>query len=211
MKNKNYLIYNLGDAQLRSHVDAVHAQSPKSDKYTKEIVLGIIERTNASGIIATVSRTIMDINRPRNDKNAPAVDEYRKTISKIIRSKNILDENNMLTRNYLHLAIHGMTQSIHYNTDFEIGTCGGKSCSPQVVDWFTTQLQLLSTIGINNRFPGVKAKIDCHRNGDAQNYLGYGNGFNTIQVEISPSWRKNNQEELINFFSDIIRDFERTF
>ena len=84
MKRKRYLLYNIGDNNMCSHLDALHAQNPKSDQYTGKIVRGVIDKINASGIIATISRTIMDLNRPRNKTNAPAIDEYRDTINEIL-------------------------------------------------------------------------------------------------------------------------------
>jgi hypothetical protein len=211
MKNKKYLDYNLGENQLSSHIDAVHAQKPKADKYTGEIVLGVIQQVNASGIIATVSRTEMNINQPRNANNAPAVDEYRETIRDFIESKGILDKEGKLNRNYLHLAIHGMSDG--YGTDFEIGISDGNSCSPEVIDWFKTKLQALSSnYKVDNEFPGKLAKIECHRKGDiSSNYPGYGDLFNTIQVEINRDWRENGRTDLIKFFSDLILDFDKNF
>lgn len=211
MKRKTYLDYNLGERGLISHIDAVHAQKPKADQYTGEIVLGVIRQINASGIIATVSRTVMDINRPRNATNAPAIDEYRAAIREIIDSKGILDKNEKLNRNYLHLAIHGMKNCV--GTEFEIGTSRGNSCSPEVSAWFKTKLQSLSkNFAVDDKFPGAKSKIECHRKGDGDsNYSGYGNLFNTIQVEINRDWREIRQTDLINFFSEVILDFGKTF
>ena len=212
MKHKTYLDYNLGEKKLISHIDAVHAQKPNSDKYTGKIVLGVVRQIDCSGIIAKISRDDMDINRPRNiEKNAHAVDEYRETIREIINSKEILDENGKLRRNYLHLAVHGMKDE--WGTVFEIGTSKGNSCSLEVSEWFITKLKVLSkNFGVNDKFPGVEAKIECHRKGDSTcNYSGYGDFFNTIQIEINLDWRKNRQPELINFFSDLMLDFEKAF
>jgi hypothetical protein len=152
MKNMEYVTFNIGNNELRSHVDAVHAQSPKADKYTGEIVSGLIQKINSSGIIAKVSRTQMDINRPRSNRNAPAIDEYREAIREIVQSKNILSRNNELDYAYLHLSIHGMANAI--GTDFEIGTSNGNSCSGDVKDWFVANLSLLSKrVGINRKLP----------------------------------------------------------
>ena len=157
MKKKKYLLYNIGDKKLCSHIDALHAQSPESDQYTGEIVRGVIEKINTSAIIATISRRKIDLNRPRNKNNAPAIDEYRETINEILDSKEILDSNDILKKNYLHLAIHGMKDK--RNTVFEIGTRNGDSCSKEIINWFIDKLNGISTnYGLNGRFPGDQSK-----------------------------------------------------
>ena len=188
MKEGKYLKYNIGERKYSSHLDAVHAVNPKSDSYTGIIVNDVIKRINASGIIATISRTKMDINRPRNNKNAPAIDEYRTVINEILESKKIILPQNRLSRNYLHMAIHGMKDE--YGTDFEIGTHNGDSCSLEIEKWFLNKLNTISTnIGVNKRFPGDQSKC-YHRVGDpSTGYSGYGDNFHTIQIEICKKWR----------------------
>lgn len=208
-QDKTFLTYNLGEKKFSSHIDAVHAQRPNADKYTGEIVEGVFKKINASGIVSKISRDEMDMNRPRNQKNALAIDQYRETLRNILEFKDILDENGELNRNYLHIAIHGMRNR---ETEFEIGTSNGNSCSSEVSDWFKTNLLTLSeNIGVNSNFPGVLSKIECHRNGDDFSYLGYGDFFNTIQIEINRDWRENRQTDLINFFSKLIIDFNQIF
>lgn len=210
MKKKKYLIYNLGEKSLSSHLDAVHAQKPKSDQYTGEIVKSVIETINASGIIATISRSKMDLNRPRSPINAPAIDEYRETIKEIIESKGILDGREKLTKNYLHLAIHGMKN--RKSAEFEIGTLNGASCSPQIIDWFMKRLKSISSkYALNRHYPGNKSK-SYHRNGDpSSGYHGYGDKFHTIQIEINRTWRKTKQNELVKFLSEVITEFDREY
>jgi len=134
MKKKKYIHYNLGHDSINGLIDAVHAQGPRADQFTGDIVSGVIERLNVSGIIATISRNEMDLNRPRNEVNAPAIDEYRATIKEIIQAKEIVDKEGKLTKNYLHIAIHGMRDD--RGAEFEIGTRNGDSCSEEVLDWF---------------------------------------------------------------------------
>jgi len=74
---KKYIKFHLGNEEVYSHIDAVHAYPPQSDKFTGEIAEGIVNEINCSAIIATVSRKKADINRPRNEKNCEAIDEYR--------------------------------------------------------------------------------------------------------------------------------------
>ena len=206
-----YLKYHIGRKDLTSHIDAVHAHNPRADEYTGAIVKGVIKKINASGIISTISRTEMDINRPRNETNAPAIDEFREAIKNIIFSKRIINtKDNSLTKQYLHLAIHGMRDD--RETDFEIGTLGGNSCSQDISDLFISRLSnLTKKIGINSIFPGDSSK-SVHRTGEKESeYIGYGANFHTIQIEINRTWRKNKREELIQFFSEIIIEFDKVF
>jgi N-formylglutamate amidohydrolase len=210
MINRNYIKFHLGDKMVNCHIDAVHAQAPNSDQYTGEIVEAVINEIDCSGIISIISRTVMDINRPRDNRNAPAVDEYRNAIRQIIMSKEILGLDSKLLKNYLHLAIHGMRND--RGTDFEIGTRFGNSCSQEIEFWFIEELKQLSTnLGVNSKFPGDRSK-SVHRNGDPNgNYDGYGIKFNTIQIEINRTWRKTKQNELVDFFKKIIGDFDGDF
>ncbi len=209
MVKKRYLKYNIGDPKITAHIDAVHAQAPNADQFTGEIVEGVIEDINCSGIISTISRNIMDLNRPRSSENSAAIDEFRETIYEFLNHKKILDERNTLTKNYLHLAIHGMRDR---KNDFELGTRNGNSCSPQIYSWFRTRIEELSkNIGIDHVFPGDVSK-SYHRHGDqGSNYVGYGEKFHTIQIEINRTWRLHRRSEVILFLSKIIYDFDKQF
>jgi N-formylglutamate amidohydrolase len=207
---KNYIEFHIGNITQRSHIDAVHAQNPKSDQYTGDIVLRVIKKINASGIIATISRTEMDINRPINSQNRPAIEEYRSAIKQIIISKNILDKESKLTKNYLHLAIHGMKDD--RQSEFEIGTRYGDSCSKEVIDWFLKEIKkFTAAVNLNNLFPGDQSKA-FHRKGDlSSGYNGYGEKFNTVQIEINRTLRKEKQTDLIKLFSNVMIDFDKVF
>jgi hypothetical protein len=55
--------------------------------------------TGVSGIVSNISRTEMDINRQRSNKNAPAIDQYRKAIIReIIRSKELIADDGELKK-----------------------------------------------------------------------------------------------------------------
>ena len=72
MKNfieKEFIKYYLGDKFIRAHVDAVHAVPPYADQFTGEIVMGLINKINCSGIISKVSRKKIDLNRRRDVNN----------------------------------------------------------------------------------------------------------------------------------------------
>lgn len=210
MKHKQHIDYNIGEENLNCHIDAVHAQNPGADLFTGEITREVIKKTNTSGIIATTSRRIMDINRPRDTKNALAIDEYRNAIREIIESKNILNEHNKLIQNYLHIALHGMRDE--RNVDFEIGTRSGEACSEEILSWFLKRLETISkNVSVNTIFPGDQSK-SFHRYGDPDSdYPGYGENFQTIQVEISNNLRRNRQKELSEFFANTLIEFNKVF
>ena len=205
--DKAYLKYYLGDPSISAHIDAVHAASPKADKYTDEIVDGVIYQTNCSGIIATVSRDAMDLNRPLSEKNQEAIMEYRETIKEILTHLNILDDNR-LTKPNLHLAIHGMRDI--YGCDIELGTLNGSICDEEIKDWFhhrLTQEMHDAKIAVDKLFVGDQSK-GYHRYGDlVHDYEGYGPNYNTIQIEISRSYREQRREELISVISELIKEF----
>jgi len=209
---KKFIKVHLGDKKIRSHIDAVHAQPPKADKFTDDIVAGVVNRINCSGIIATVSRTKIDLNRPRNEHNRDAIDEYRQTIKDILAHISILEENNTLSRHYLHLAIHGMRDN--EDNGIEIGTLYGKSCSPEIKDWLIEEIgKNIKRLQIDRRFPGDSSK-SVHRCGDEVSdpkYFGYGVNFNTLQIEISRTLREKHQGELIEIFCRLIEDFNKKF
>jgi len=209
---KKYIKFYLGSKDIRSHVDAIHAASPCSDEFTGDIVEGVVNKINCSGIIAIVSRTIFDLNRPRNINNEEGIDEYRQTKREILEYIGNLDGNGKLSRPYLHIALHGMKDK--WNVDIEIGTLHGKTCSPKVKEWFVSEIKKhFSKVQIDGRFPGDSSK-PVHRCGDQTsdlNYLGYGNNFNTFQIEISRTLREKHQKDITNIFCNIIKKFNKEF
>jgi hypothetical protein len=208
MISLKYISYNLGNPTFSCHIDAVHAASPDADLYTGKIAQSVINSIDASGIIGIISRREMDINRPRSKENAPAIDEFRGVVRLILDSKKIIGENGLLLRNYLHLAIHGMNDD--RKIDFAVGTRRGDSCSPEILNWFVGALkQLSNNVTVNTILQGDQSK-SFHRHGDPDTgYTGYGEKFNTIQLEISREWRKNGQKQLVLFFADIISQFDK--
>jgi len=211
MKNfvtRKFVKFYLGRKNIYSHIDAVHACPPRHDKFTGEIVEGIVKEINCSAIIAVVSRTKADINRPRNDKNCEAIDEYRDSIRQILKHLDILDKDGKLSHPYLHLAIHGMKDE--YNKDIEIGTRYGDACSENVKNWVVEEIKKsFITVGIDRKFSGNKSK-SVHRLGDLKeihNYPGYGINFNTVQLELSLNSRKNHRNKIINILSELILNF----
>jgi hypothetical protein len=210
---KNFIKFYLGDSEIRAHLDALHACPPGADEHTGEIVEGVINRINCSGIIAIVSRRQMDLNRPRNENNKDAVDEYRRTVREILQNTRQLDNNGKLLKSYLHLDIHGMWDT-EQNDDIEIGTISGKTCSAGVRQWLVTEMQKhFKQIQIDGRFSGDPSKAVL-RWGDQTrdaNYPGFGENFNTFQIEISRTLRKKHRNKLIKIFSDLIIQFNEKF
>ena len=210
--NKKFIKFYMGSKKIRSHIDALHACPPEADEFTGDIVEGVVNKINCSGIIAIVSRTIVDLNRLRNSNNEEGNDEYRQTIREILGHIGNLDGNGKLSRPYLHLALHGMKDK--WNVDIEIGTLHGKTCSPEVKEWFVSEIKKhFRRVQIDGRFCGDPSK-SVHRCGDKisdTEYLGYGKNFNTIQIEISRTLRENYQKKLINTFSGIVNHFNEKF
>jgi len=210
MEKRKYINLNIGDQRFNCHIDAVHATNPDADLFTGKIVKNVIEINNFSGIISAISRTIMDLNRPRDNSNAPAIDEFRQAIKEILESKQIIDKDNKLTKNYLQLAIHGMKDS--HNIEFAIGTKNGLTCSQEVIDWFVVKLKTITTKYVVNEIFNGDISKSFHRNGNKNsNYQGYGNKFNTIQIEINRNWRENKQKDLIVFFTEVLLEFDKIF
>jgi N-formylglutamate amidohydrolase len=209
---KKCIKFYLGSKDIRTHIDALHACPPEADEFTGDIAEGVVNKINCSGIIAIVSRTIVDLNRPRNSNNKEGIDEYRQTKRDILEHIGNLDGNGKLSRPYLHLAFHGMKDK--WNLDIEIGTLHGKTCSPEVKEWFVSEIKKhFRRVQMDGRFCGDPSK-SVHRCGDKisdTEYLGYGKNFNTVQIEISRMLREKNQKELIDIFSNIILKYNSKF
>jgi DNA-directed RNA polymerase subunit F len=206
---KKYIKYFLGDKNIRSHIDAIHACPPKADEFTGEIVEAVVKKINCSGIISIVPRTEADLNRPQSNNNKEAIDEYRQTIKEILDQVNILSENGEASRPYLHLAIHGMRNR---QNDIAIGTRHGSTCSKEIRIWFIKEIKKhVKKLDVDKRFPGDPSK-KFHRLGDQNsNYIGYGRNFNTFQIEISRTLREKHRAELVDMFCDFIESFNKEF
>ena len=198
-------------------IDAVHAAKPMADMYTGKVVEAVAKKTGCHAIIATISREVANINRPPSpsEGNAAAVEEYRRTIRHLYESTGILNGGN-LYQPVLHLAIHGMKNRL--DADIELGTCSGRSCSDEVLEWVkmeieewgqnTVSLSRKPTLVENRKLSGDKSKT-FHRRGDHQGlYLGYGEMFNTVQIEFAYWLRKNHRKEIVSLLATIADKFQ---
>lgn len=205
-----FVKYHFGSKNMHCHLDAVHAENPRSDMYTGPIAQGVVNKFNISAIISRVSRKEMDLNRDRTKQNAEGIDEYREILNRIISRQKTVDKTGRITKNHLHIALHGMANS--RGTEFELGTRHGKTCSKPVLDWIVSHVsQQSKNYGVNKLFQGDKS-IARHRLGDPySDYKGYGPLFHTIQVEINHEWRKYRRIELVNFFGYLLMNFDKQF
>lgn len=224
-----YVKYYEGDRLCPYHVDAVHASGKGQDLYTGKITEAIMERCKCSGIIATKSRRIADLNRPatfagtadriiNQAHQQKAIDEYRAMIGLILTNIGSLDKDGHLIRPHLHLALHGMTDTRYGANSIEIGTRHGSSCAPEVRDFVmrsmdekAKELSLPLQIFVDHELIGDESKT-FHRWGDtASNYSGYGPNYHAVQVEISRTLRQHHQEELTEILSTVLEAFAVKF
>jgi len=203
-KEGKYIAYYLGNPDIHCHVDAIHSKYPKAEINTKKLVLEIIKNTDCSGIYALISRVKMDLNRPLNETNKPAILEFREAISSILNHLKILDNNNKLTKPYLHLALHGMNYT---HKEIELGTRHNQTCSNEIFVWFLNKLEEYCkevfnrdlNIVYNEQFIGNSSK-EVHRDN-------YGILFNTIQIEFNRTLRIRYFSKCVKVLTKIIKDF----
>ena len=181
-------------------IDALHAASPQADAYTGPIVEAAARALSAHCIIAAVSRTEVDLNRPRDSSNAAAIDEYRAVIRGLLEGTELLEPpDHRLRKPFLHLAVHGMDDGHGY--DVEVGTRRGDSCSGMVRTLVRDVLRSWAgeswtprepKVVLDHTFVGDRSKV-VHRLGEPESsYDGYGSNFNTVQIEFA-SWLRRSQ------------------
>ena len=200
-----YIAYYLGNSNINCHIDDVHSKNPQGEINTKKLVIEIIKNTDCSGIYALISRIDMDLNRPLNEINEPAILEFREGILSILKHLKILDNNNKLIKPYLQLALHGMRNYAH--KEIEIGTRNNQTCSNETYLWFQKKLEENCKevftkdlkIFYNKEFIGDTSK-GVHREK-------YGNLFNTIQIEINKTLRTHYFTNIVEVLTKIVKDF----
>ncbi len=198
------MAYYLGNPNIHCHVDAVHSKSPNGEINTKKLVIEIIKNTDCSGIYALISRKKMDLNRPLDQTNEPAILEFREAIFSILNHLKILDNHNKLIKPYLHLALHGMSYT---HKEIELGTRYNQTCSNEIFVWFREKLEEYCkeifdrdlNIVYNEQFIGDSSK-GAHRDR-------YGILFNTIQIEFNRTLRIRYFSKIVKVLTRIINDF----
>ena len=204
-KKGKYIAYYLGNPNINCHIDAVHSKRPQGEINTKKLVIEIVKNTDCSGIYALISRIDMDLNRPLNEINEPAILEFREAILSILKHLNILDNSNKLIKPYLQLALYGMRNYAH--KEIEIGTRNNQICSNEIFLWFQKKLEENCKevfnkdlkILYNEEFIGDTSK-GVHREK-------YGNLFNTIQIEINKTLRTHYFSKIVDVLTKIVKDF----
>ncbi len=215
---KKFVKYHLGKGYICCHVEALHATPPAADLYTDVIVTKLIQKTGCAGIISTVSRKEIDLNRLPNEDNQDAITEYRASIKDIVTQLGIFEgATDQLNIPYLHLSFHGMKDDHYGPLAIEVGTLKGRSCSKEIKNWFeeelTKNIQTFlpqATVVFDKKFIGNKS-IHLHRVGDGGEYKGYQENFHSFQIELSKTIRKKHRSNMVQIFSKIIQDFQSTF
>jgi hypothetical protein len=200
-----YIAYYLGKLDIYCHIDAVHSEKPRADINTKELVIEIIKNTDCSGIYALISRKYMDLNRPLNQTNKPAILEYRNAIFSILNHLKLLDSSEKIIKPYLHLALHGMKNN--KKKEIEVGTRNNETCSEDIFIWFCNKLKEYCKyvfdrdlkIVYNEQFIGDFSKRH-HRDN-------YGLLYNTIQIEFNKTLRTRYFNKTVKVLTKIIKDF----
>jgi len=196
-------------------IDAVHAAAPKSDAHTGGIAELAAKRLGSHCIVALVSRTRADLNRPRTDANAAAIDEYRGAIRACLEGAGLLLQSGRVGAPFLHIAVHGMKDNSR--CDVEIGTRYGQTCTPAVEklvakalhNWASSAwVSKTPRLATNLVFVGDASKV-VHRDGHPESgYVGYGSAFNTVQLEFANWLRSRHRNRIVEVLVDIGRAFE---
>lgn len=212
---KEYVRYRRGVHNPYVLVDALHSTAPRAEVFTDEIA----ERISAAGgchcIVCTVSREVADLNRWPNRSNRDAVIEYRQTIYDLLSQSNVLDDNNRLRLPLLHISLHGMRDRSYM--DVELGTVFGDSCSDRYLQWMLDRFgrwaeglehSRRTPIVVDNRELYGEPVIAVHRLGDgSSDYPGYGNSFNTVQIELAQWLRIGHREDLVTLLTAMAEEF----
>ncbi|MBA7531767.1 hypothetical protein ES705_23988 [subsurface metagenome] len=204
-----YIAYYLGNPNINCHIDAVHSKRPQGEINTKKLVIEIIKNTDCSGIYALTSRMDMDLNRPLNEVNKPAILEFRETILSILKNLKILDRSKKLIKPYLHLALHGMKNYAH--KEIEIGTRNNQTCSNEIFVWFQKKLEENCKEVFNKDLRIVYNKEFIGDTSKGVHRKKYGNLFNTIQIEINKTLRKHYFSKIVEVLTKIVKEFYQEY
>ncbi|MCP4229788.1 MAG: N-formylglutamate amidohydrolase [bacterium] len=202
--------YRVGESGLPVIVEALHAQPPRDDRYTGDIITGISEDHGFNAIICNVSRDLVDMNRPVGS-NCPA--EARRDYEKAVAE--ILEKCGYVDRPFLLLSVHGCLNPSDSEHSFYVGTYHGHSCIPEVQEWLMSYLTDEASGSLD--IPSSEIEVSD----DNPKYVGlpnltifpdrYGLDFSVIQLEISQTLRKKYRPQLIELLGSLGRRFSRTF
>ena len=202
--------YRVGESGLPVIVEALHAQPPRDDRYTGDIVAQGSEDNGLNAIICNVSRDLVDLNRPVGS-NCPAEarEDYEKAITEI------LDRNGYNSGPFLLLSVHGCLNQPNADNSFYLGTYHGRSCLPDVQEWLLGYLK--DEAGGRLGIPSGEIEVAY----DNPNYTGlsnltifpdrYGADFNVVQLEISQTLRAEYRPQVIELLGSICEKFAREF
>jgi N-formylglutamate amidohydrolase len=210
VKQGSFVNYRAASGLVNVVLDAPHAARPSSDLHTGSIVQQAADRLACHVVVGLVSRTVADLNRAPTESSRGAVSEYRQFLEQAVMAAG-LDPDGKLTRDFLHLSIHGMKDREEY--DFELGTRDGETCSPQVESWamdvcgrWATALPNAPRVALNRRFRGDPV-LEVHRHGDGSGYGGFGTLHNTIQIEFSRTLREDRADDVARLLVELGRGF----
>jgi hypothetical protein len=202
--------YRCGNPDIPVIVEALHAQPPRDDRFTGEIVEALSEGKDIGAIICNVSRDLVDLNRPVGS-NCPA--EARLDYDNVIA--NILEDCSYDSGPFLLLSVHGCLNSSDCDHSFFLGTYHGKSCRPEVQDWIIEYLNDKASGYLD--IPSSEIEISDSN----PKYTGlpnleifpakYGPDFNSVQLEISQTLREEYRSQLIELLGSLSIGFSHTF
>lgn len=206
-----------------------------SDQYTRQIADNFSNQ-GGSAIVGTTNRSICDINRYPDfgdgldpGSQEEGVKEYRIHKKRVLENSGNMGEQGEALKPFLHVAIHGKKNfdgNKHGDSDIEVGTARGSSCSDsEVVNWFTSRMQE------KMRERGVVINPSLNRNDDRsdnspivkndvrlwghaskdEGRKTHGDNFMTIQLEISRQLRQKYQQEIADILTEIIEEFTEKY
>ena len=196
---------------------APHSAGPRKEFYTGTIVREISQNLGISGVVATVSRVIADLNRSRNysGTECSCPENFQRAAVEELYShfKNLFSElgvygDGEVQKETLLLGIHGIKDEYGYGV--VIGTRHGKLCPSHLREKIRERLELsFRALGLNLRehpivceemFPGHESLelIKEH----------FGEKLQIVQIEISKTLRSRFTEELTTALLSLVLSFK---
>lgn len=209
----------------------------KADHATGEVVVETQEKKGVSSYVARRSRLTSDINRDLYSRRTLGKNETREYLfgarlvaqeikKRILKETVGIDEDGKAVEPFLWLSVHGKANK--KTADFAIANkiTGGKAaCDPVVARWLKDKLnQYLRENNVLN-VKGDQAYADIEIEGDKYGgadalYVdrygedgidGFGELFQTVQLEIDARMRKKSTEEISQALVYVLEEFKREF